>query len=242
MRTFSLTLICCLSLLNPYAQSVIKNLRGAIVEKGALESAIKQIVGTSRIVGLSVAIINDNKVVYNHTFGVKNRETNALLNDTTIMYAASFTKPISACIFLKLVEKGIFNLDTPVYKYLKKPIGEYEKWKDLATQMFTPQIRVNTKRGFGPLRDSITTENDNMQLAWGLGVGLLKTPYGKALFHTGHNEGWHNYFVAYPEKKTAIIFMSNSLNYGHVADKLLQVTIGDTVSPLKWLGFFDPEE
>lgn len=92
------------------------------------------------------------------------------------------------------------------------------------------------------MRDSITTEYDNMQLSWGLGVGLLKTPYGKALFHTGHNEGWHNYFVAYPEKKTAIIFMSNSLNYGHVADKLLQVTIGDTVSPLKWLGFFDPEE
>lgn len=384
MRTLSITLVCFLSLLNLYAQPVIKNLRGAVVEKGALESAIKQIVDTSRIVGLSVVIINDNKVVYNHTFGLKNKETNALLNDTSIMYAASFTKPISAYIFLKLVEKGIFNLDTPVYKYLKKPIGEYEKWKDLATdtafaqvtprmllshssglpvlrflyndkvnliappgkkfyysnegmnllgviieeqtgqkleniakklvldplqmnhssyvwqpsfesdyalgymasgklygaekrvsaraagsmvtiasdyakfvialmqqngfnkklfnQMFTPKIRVRTKRGFGPLRDSITTENDNMQLSWGLGVGLLKTPYGKAIFHTGHNEGWHNYFVAYPEKKTAIVFMSNSLNYGHVADKLLQVTIGDPVSPLKWLGFFDPEE
>lgn len=114
--------------------------------------------------------------------------------------------------------------------------------KKLFTQMFMPQIRVNTKRGFGPLRDSITTENDNMQLSWGLGLGLLETPYGKALFNTGHNEGWHNYFVAYPERKTAIIFMSNSFNYGHVADKLLQVTIGDPVSPLKWLGFFDPEE
>lgn len=114
--------------------------------------------------------------------------------------------------------------------------------KKLFNQMFTPQIRVNTKRGFGPLRDTITTENDNIQLSWGLGVGLIKTPYGRALFHTGHNEGWHNYFVAYPEKKTAVILMSNSLNFGHVGDKLLQETIGDAGAPLKWLGFFDPEE
>ena len=133
MRTFSLTLVCCLSFLNQYAQPVIKNLQGAVVEKGRLESAIKQIVDTSRIVGLSVVIINDNKVVYNHTFGVKNTQTNAPLNDTTVMYAASFTKPVSAYTFLKLVEKGTFNLDTPVYKYQKKPIGEYEKWKYLAT-------------------------------------------------------------------------------------------------------------
>lgn len=105
MRTLSLTPMCCLSLLNLYTQSVIKNLRRGVVEKGALESTIKQIVEASRIVGLPVAIINGNKGVYNHTFGVKNRETNALLNDTTIMYAAWFTKPISAYIFLKLVEK-----------------------------------------------------------------------------------------------------------------------------------------
>lgn len=91
-ENLSLTLMCCLSLLNPYAQSVTKNLRGVVVEKGALELAIKQIVDTSRIVGLSVVIINDNKVVYNHAFGINNKETNALLNDTTIMYAASFTK------------------------------------------------------------------------------------------------------------------------------------------------------
>jgi CubicO group peptidase (beta-lactamase class C family) len=125
--------VCCLSFLTPYSQSVIKNLQRAVVEKDRLESSIKQVVDTPRIVGLSVVIINDNKVVYAHTFGVKNKQTNALLNDTTIMYAASFTKPVSAYTFLKLVEKGMFNLDTPVYKYPKRPIGAYEKWKDLAT-------------------------------------------------------------------------------------------------------------
>src|SRR5689334_13811346 len=127
MKSFTLTLVCCLSFLNQYAQPVIKNLQGVVIKKDRLESAIKQIVDTSRIVGLAVVIINDNKVVYNHAFGVKNTQTNAVLNDTTIMYAASFTKPVSSYLFLKLVEKGMFNLDTPVYKYLKKPIGQYEK-------------------------------------------------------------------------------------------------------------------
>jgi hypothetical protein len=52
-----------------------------------------------------------------------------------------------------------------------------------------------------------------------------------------HNEGWPKYFVAYTEKKTAIILMSTSLNFGSVGDKLLQVAIDDTLSPMKWLGF-----
>lgn len=63
--------MCCLSLLNLYVQPVIKNLRGVVVKKGALESAIKQIAGISRIAGLSGVIINVNKAIYNHTFGVK---------------------------------------------------------------------------------------------------------------------------------------------------------------------------
>jgi CubicO group peptidase (beta-lactamase class C family) len=87
-----------------------------------------------------------------------------------------------------------------------------------------------------PLSKPITDEYYNIQLSWGLGVGLFKTPYGNAFFHTGHNEGWQNYFEAYPEKKTAIIFMSNSSNFEHATDKLLQVTIKDALVAVEVAG------
>jgi hypothetical protein len=73
----------------------------------------------------------------------------------------------------------------------------------------------------------------------GAGCRGNKNAIWQALFHTGNNEGWHNYFIAYPEKNTAVIFLSNSLNFGHAADKLLKLTIGDTLSPLKWPGIYD---
>ena len=34
--------------------------------------------------------------------------------------------------------------------------------------------------------------------SWGVGFGLVHTPYGWAHFHTGNDQGCSNYMVAYP--------------------------------------------
>jgi CubicO group peptidase (beta-lactamase class C family) len=359
----------------------VKRLDGTKVTAETLTRQIKHIVDTARIMGLSVVIINDGNIVYKKTFGLKKAATNAPLDDSTEMYAASFTKPLSAYLFLKLVDKGIFNPDTPLYKYLKKPIGQYEKWQDLANDpafekitpamilshssglpilrclynnklnliaqpgakfyysnegmnllgftieeytgkklqelaaeyiyqpllmkntamvwqpsfdanyalgysktaavlgmpqattakaagsmttiaddyakfvttlmerkglssrlfdnMFSPHIKIISRKGFGPQRDSLTNKYDQSGLSWGLGVGLFQSTHGKAFFHTGHGDGWQNYFVAYPGKKIAIVLMSNSDNFEHAGGALLKLCIGDTVSPLEWLGYYD---
>lgn len=302
-----------------------------------LTSEIRQIVTDAKITGLSAVIINDNRIVYQNTFGVKDKRTDAKIDEDTVLYAASFTKPLFAYAFLKLVENKIFALDEPIYKYLKKPIGEYEKWKDLAgekdfqkitarmilshssglpilrqfyndklsiiaqpktrfyysneamnllgfvveeylnrkledlieetvfeplgmkrsgmiwqkdfdnnfafgydkneiiigaqkrtssraagsmvttasdyaqfvmammrreglskktfKEMLSPQIRVGSERGFGPLRDRFDDKFKNIKLSWGLGWGLSETAAGNIFFHAGHAEGWQNYCV-----------------------------------------------
>jgi hypothetical protein len=68
---------------------------------------------------------------------------------------------------------------------------------------------------------------------------LFKTPYGKAFFHTGHSDGWQNYCVNYPDKEISVILLSNSDNFETATGKILETTIGDTWSPLKWLGYYD---
>jgi len=110
----------------------IKKLDGSKVSQAALTKQLQSIASKASITGLSIAIINDRKLVYKHTFGFAKNADKAPLNDSTKMYAASFTKPVSAYLFLKLAEKGMFNLDTPIFKYLKNPVGSYDKWKDLA--------------------------------------------------------------------------------------------------------------
>lgn len=370
--------------LSSFAQQVttIKQLNGKTLAITTLTKRLAHLVDSAKIAGLQVAIINNNQTVWKGNFGSRNIAKQLNIEDNTVMYAASLTKPVSAYLFLRLVEKGIFSLDVPVQHYLKKPIGQYPKWKDLGddtaafhkvtprmllshssgmpilrhlyqnkvnliakpgekfyysneglnllgfmieeylgkklellakeeifiplhmdhtamvwepefeqnfslayykdgkvygserrtesraagsmtttasdyakfvtnlmlqkgmskqlyVQMLSPQINIKSKRGFGPLRDSLTLENDQMHLAWGLGVGLFQSKVGKAFFHTVHGEANQNYFVAFPAKGIAVVLLSNSENFEAASMQIVAACIGDKYSPWRWLGHLD---
>jgi CubicO group peptidase (beta-lactamase class C family) len=59
--------------------------------------------------------------------------------------------------------------------------------------MLSPQIQIMTKHEFPSLSSETTTANRAIQLSYGLGWGLYQTPYGKAFFKEGHDEGWRHY-------------------------------------------------
>lgn len=109
--------------------------------------------------------------------------------------------------------------------------------KALWQEMFSPQILVGSKAGFGPDRDVFNHAHQNIRLAWGLGWGLFESPVGPAFFHSGNLEGWQNYCVGFPRQGTAIILMSNSDNFEPAARQILEEAIGDRYSPLDWLGY-----
>jgi hypothetical protein len=111
--------------------------------------------------------------------------------------------------------------------------------KKLKKEMFKPQIKINTIRGFGPRRDEISNQFTKINLGWGLGIGLFKVALGDAFFHSGQGNGWQNNFVMYPEQKIGVILMSNSDNFEKSATELLNICIGDVYSPLDWLGYND---
>jgi hypothetical protein len=80
---------------------------------------------------------------------------------------------------------------------------------------------------------------------WGLGWGRFDCPgLGRAIFHTGHDNGAQNYTVTFVDRGIGVVLMSNSDNFEGVARELLEVTIGDSCSPLDWMGYprFDPNE
>jgi CubicO group peptidase (beta-lactamase class C family) len=82
------------------------------------------------IPGVSLALIKDGKLVYHKTYGVRNTMTGEKVDENTLFEAASITKPVFALAVEKLAERGIINLDKPLYEYLPyKDIETDERYK-----------------------------------------------------------------------------------------------------------------
>ena len=359
---------------------MLKRLDGSRISTAEIEQTVARLMREARVTGLSLAILNDNKVVYVKSFGFRNREEQMPLTENTVMYGASFTKAVFAYMVMQLVAEGILDLDKPIYQYLPKPLPEYEKYQDLASDeryklittrmllshtvgfpnfrwlnpdekldikftpgskyaysgeginlaqfvieaitkkdvgemmrerifkpfamtrtsmtweerfkenlangydekekslghnarksaraagsmdttisdfarfmeavmqgkgvtkrmkevMLTPQIQIHSKTEFPTISSETTEENRSIKLAYGLGWGLFQTPYGKAYFKGGHDDGWENHVVAFPDKKIAIVLMANSSNGDSIFKELLETLIKDKYTPWKWKGY-----
>ena len=103
--------------------------------------------------------------------------------------------------------------------------------------MLSPQIQIMSKREFPSLSSETTTDNQAIHLSYGLGWGLYWTPYGKAFFKEGHDEGWRHYVVCFDQPKAAMLIMTNSSNGEDIYGGLLERLLGDTFTPLEWEGF-----
>lgn len=101
-------------------------------------------------------------------------------------------------------------------------------------ELFTPQIRIRSTRQFGPLSNEETTRYDAIQLSYGLGWGLFKTPYGFGAFKEGHGDGFQHYSVIFPKVGKGIMIMTNSDNGEGIFKELLEVALGDTYTPWEW--------
>jgi len=86
-----------------------------------------------RIPGLDLTIISEGNVVYHRTFGVINIYKDEKIDDKTIFEAASLSKPLFAYFVMKQVEKGLIDLDKPLYKYLYYPDIEHDERYKLIT-------------------------------------------------------------------------------------------------------------
>jgi CubicO group peptidase (beta-lactamase class C family) len=101
-------------------------------------------------------------------------------------------------------------------------------------EMTRTQIAIHSIKQFGPLARVDSTTNDTIKLGYGLGVGVFQTPYGRAFFKEGHDDGWGHYTVCFPDKQIAIIIMTNNDNGESIFKPLLAYAIGDTFTPWQW--------
>lgn len=362
----------------------IKRLDGSKITSQEVDRIVTDLMEKAKVTGLGLSILNNNRTVYTKTYGYRDKGKQQFIDNETILHGASYSKAVFAFLTLKLVEEGVLDLDKPLYRYLDKPLTDYEdyaglvnddRWKlitarmcmshttgfqnlrfinartgafdpegkiaiynkpgtkygysgegwrllqlviekitgrgleDLAQEkifkpigmirssyvwqerfeanfafphnskeellgkkkrkkagglgsldttitdyskfieyvmqnkglskklretMIFPQIKIDSKYQFPTISDETTDENDDIQLSYGLGWGLLKTKYGRAFFKEGHDDGWQNYNINFKDKGISIIIMTNSDNGESIFKELLEKTIGDTFTPWKW--------
>ena len=103
--------------------------------------------------------------------------------------------------------------------------------------MLTPQIAINEKHEFPSLNTETTDANRGIKLSYGLGWGLYFTPYGRAFFKEGHDDGWRHYTVCFDKSGTGILIMTNSSNGEGIYKALLETLLHNTWTPIEWEGF-----
>lgn len=111
----------------------IQRFDNSSITAATLNDKIEKLTKAANVTGLAVAVFNNNKPVYQKTFGYKNIHTKEPINNETNFYGASLSKPVFAVMVMQLVEKGMLDLDKPLQAYLPKPIYEYlptKKWHD----------------------------------------------------------------------------------------------------------------
>ena len=86
----------------------------SMAQQNKAEAAIEQIMKENPVMGLSVAVVKDNKFIYTHSFGLKDAETNAPLTNDNIFRIASISKSFSATAVMQLVESNKLKLDQDV--------------------------------------------------------------------------------------------------------------------------------
>ena len=131
-----------------------------IAYRTTIDRAAAEAMAATGARGLAIAVIEDGRIVHVGAYGLRNASGEPLRADT-VMYGASLTKAAFAYMVMQLVDEGVIELDTPIERYLPKPLpsytdpdveDRYARWSDLAGddrwRKLTPRILLTHSPGF----------------------------------------------------------------------------------------------
>ncbi|MGB3182941.1 MAG: serine hydrolase [Cyclobacteriaceae bacterium] len=108
---------------------------GERVKTDEFKEEINQMIFNMGVPGLSLAVIDDNKVSYYNAFGVKSLGGEPL-DKNTIFDGCSLSKTLLVLVAHQLVDEGTLDLDKPLYSYLRNDKLDYDKrYKKITARM-----------------------------------------------------------------------------------------------------------
>jgi CubicO group peptidase (beta-lactamase class C family) len=138
------------------SQDAVKRLDGSTITTAEIDSTVAQLMKAAEVTGAGIAILNDGKISYLKAYGFRDKEKNLPLTVDSVMSAASFTKVAFAYLAMEMVDQGALDLAKPIQQYLPKPLPEYPKYADLASderyKRITARILLSHTSGFANWR------------------------------------------------------------------------------------------
>ena len=101
--------------------------------------------------GVSMALIDQGKIQWTKSWGVKNLATDDPVTAESLFQAASISKPVAAFGAMLLVDKGEITLDAPINNYLKQwkvPDNEFTKAVPVTLRQLLSHTAGMTVHGF----------------------------------------------------------------------------------------------
>jgi len=138
------------------------------------DSLVLRLMREAKITGICIGIVENNRAVSVKAYGYRIKEQN-LLNDTSTCFsAASLSKAVFAYLVMKLVDEGRISLDTPLAKYLPKPLPEYADYTDLAVdprwKLITARHCLSHTTGFPNWRRFSPHDNNKLEIFFNPGT------------------------------------------------------------------------
>ena len=137
----------------------------AVSQVENIAPAIQQIFKEEKVVGLSVAVVKDNKIIYTNSFGSSNLETGAPLTNKNIFRIASISKSFSATSIMQLIEAGKLDLDEDVSNLVGFPIRhpKYPETVITLRLLMSHLSSINDSEGYFSLDYINPAKNPNWQ-------------------------------------------------------------------------------
>ncbi|SFA59308.1 CubicO group peptidase, beta-lactamase class C family [Pedobacter suwonensis] len=117
--------------------------KGKPVNVKYFNAHINKFMEETGIPGASIAIIEDNKVIFSNFYGYRNTGTKTRVDSATLFEACSLSKIYLLDLVYKLVEEGRLDLNKPMYTYLENErLAHDPRYKRI-----TPKMIINHTSG-----------------------------------------------------------------------------------------------
>ena len=131
---------------------------GGTISVPAFERVVNENIRKADVAGLSVAIINERRVVYAQHFGWKDKDAATLIDDSTAFTGGSLIKPIVAYLAVLLASEGQLDLDRPLVEFLAKPLHDHAGYAVFENEprhrLITARLALSHSSGLPNLRES----------------------------------------------------------------------------------------
>ncbi|HTG31555.1 MAG TPA: serine hydrolase [Thermoanaerobaculia bacterium] len=104
------------------------SLASASARADKVDDYVRAEMQAQKIPGLSIAVVQDGKVVKAQGYGLANVELNVAATPETIYQSGSIGKQFTATLAMMLIEEGKMSLEDPISKYIPEATAS---WKDI---------------------------------------------------------------------------------------------------------------